>query len=113
MVYFGALLVLIATLSLFTFKNYQQIKRLKNVQETQQFYAKQKINPDKHIVPQTLELLTLYSSSANNDLKQMVELLESRINNSQHYKEIYKDLDEEVLGVIDTEVKTKLKQHYK
>ncbi|QNA70465.1 TIGR01620 family protein [Sulfurospirillum diekertiae] len=109
MVYFGALLVLIATLSLFTFKNYQQIKRLKNVQETQQFYAKQKINPDKHIVPQTLELLTLYSSSANNDLKQMVELLESRINNSQHYKEIYKDLDEEVLGVIDTEVKNKIK----
>lgn len=108
MVYFVALLVLLATLSLFTFKNYQQIKRLKNVQETQQFYAQQKINPDKHIVPQTLELLTHYSSSANNDLKQMVELLESRINSSHDYKEIYKDLDEEVLGVIDKEVKNKI-----
>lgn len=108
MIYFIAVIILLATLSLFTFKNYQQIKRLKNVQETQQFYAQQKISPDKHIVPQTLELLTLYSSSANNDLKQMVELLESRINSSHDYKEIYKDLDEEVLGVIDTEVKNKI-----
>ncbi len=108
MVYFGALLVLIATLSLFAFKNYQEIKRLKNVQETQQFYANQKNNPDEHIVPQTLELLTLYSSSSNNDLKQMVKLLESRIDSSHDYTEIYKDLDEEVLGVIDTEVKNKI-----
>lgn len=108
MVYFGALLVLLSTLSLFTFKNYQQIKRLKNVQETQQFYAKQKISPDKHIVPQTLELLTHYSSSANNDLQQMLELLESRINSSHDYKEIYKDLDEEVLAMIDKEVRNKI-----
>lgn len=108
MIYFGALLVLIATLSLFTFKNYQEIKRLKNVQETQQFYAQQKISPDKHIVPQTLALLSHYSSSANNDLQQMVELLESRINSSHDYKEIYTDLDEEVLAVIDKEVRNKI-----
>jgi len=108
MFYFAALLVFIATLSLFSFKNYQQIKSLKDVRETQQFYAQQKINPDKNIVPATLDLLTHYSSSANNDLKQMVELLESRINSSQHYKEIYKDLDEEVLAVIDKEVKNKI-----
>jgi len=109
LVYLIVLIALGTTLSIVTYRNYIQIKGLKNVKRIQELFARQKINPDKDIVPVTISLLNTYISSSNSDLKEKAELLQSRISSSHDYKEIYKDLDEEVVNIIDIEVQKKIK----
>ncbi len=86
LVYLIVLIALGTTLSIVTYRNYIQIKGLKNVKRIQELFARQKINPDKDIVPVTISLLNTYISSSNSDLKEKAELLQSRISSSHDYK---------------------------
>lgn len=108
-IYLLALIILGIVLSAITYKNYQQIKMLKSAKKTQEFFSLQKINPNKEIVPATLKLLAVYILSKNETLQQKIQLLQSRINSSHDYKEIYKDLDEDIMNIIDAQVQDKIK----
>ena len=108
--YLIALLLVFTTLTLLTYKNYIQIRTLKNVKNTQTFFAQQKIEATPEIVPQALKLLQPYSKSENKKLSLSVELLKERINYSQDYKEIYKDLNENILTLVDEQAHEKIKQ---
>jgi len=108
-IYLLSLIALGATLSIITYKNYQQIKTIKSAKKIQEFFTLQKANPNKEIVPATLKLLATFTLSKNENLQQKVQLLQSRISNSHDYKEIYRDLDEEVLNIIDIQVQNKIK----
>lgn len=107
--YLIALFLLFSTLTLLTYKNYIQIRTLKNAKKTQAFFAQQKIEPSQEIVPQALTLLETYSTSENEKLNLSVELLKERINYSQEYKEIYKDLNKNILTLVDAQAHEKIK----
>ena len=108
-IYLFALTALGITLSTTTYKNYQQIRALKSAKKIQEFYALQKDTPDKEIIPVTLKLLAIFSLNKDELLQQKIQLLESRISTSHDYKEIYKDLDEDILNIIDIKAKEKIK----
>ena len=110
MVYLIGLTLLTLSLGLFSYKNYQEIKALKNAQKIQDFYTLQKENPNKKIIPMTRKLLDKYAKNYNNaKILAKIELLQNSINNSHDYHEIYNDLDKEILSLIDTKAKEKIK----
>ena len=107
-VYLSALLLLLSALSLVSYKNYKQIMMLKSATKHQKAFVSQKEAPDKKIVSMTLGLLSEYD---NKDVvfKQKADILRERISSSHDYKAIYKELDEEVLEVLDVQVQTRIK----
>jgi len=107
--YLIALIVLLTSLTIFSYGNYRQIKNLKSVKKIQELFARQKANPSKEIIPVTLSLLNSYTASAHVKLQQKAELLQIRISSSHEYKEIYKELDEDVINEIDIQVQARIK----
>lgn len=107
--YLIALTVLLASLTIFSYGNYREIKSLKSVQKIQKLFSRQKANPDKEIISATLNLLHSYTVSPNVKLQQKAELLQTRISSSHEYKEIYKELDEDVINEIDIQVQARIK----
>jgi len=91
-----------------TYKNYKQIMMLKSATRHQKAFTKQKGEPDKKIVPMTLELLSSYENS-DETFKQRADVLRERISSSHDYKAIYKELDEEVMESIDVQVQARIK----
>ena len=108
-VYLLALILLLSTLVLVTYKNYREIMMLKSATRHQQAFSEQKETPTKKIVPMTLELLKRYDTKENVRLKQQSDILRERISSSHDYKAIYKELDEEVLELIDIKVQEHIK----
>ena len=108
-VYLLALILLLSTLVLVTYKNYREIMMLKSATRHQQAFSEQKETPTKKIVPMTLELLKRYETKENVRLKQQSDILRERISSSHDYKAIYKELDEEVLELIDVKVQGRIK----
>ena len=74
-IYLIGLTVLATALTLTIYVNYRQLRDIKNVKETQEFFTGQKANPDKRIVKETLKLLDKYALQDNSDLKLKVEIL--------------------------------------
>ncbi|ADN09326.1 TIGR01620 family protein [Sulfurimonas autotrophica] len=110
MFYLIGLTLLTLSLGLFSYKNYKDIKALKNAKKMQNFYALQKENPNKQIIPMTRKLLDRYAKNYTNEkILTKIEVLQNSINNSYDYYEIYDDLDKEVLSLIDTKAKEKIK----
>jgi putative membrane protein len=107
--YLIALIVLLTSLTIVSYQNYAQIKSLKSVKKIQEFFVQQKANPSKEIIPVTLSLLNNYTKSDDVKLQQKAELLQSRISSSHEYKEIYKELDEDVVNEIDIQVQARIK----
>ena len=107
--YLIALSVLLTSLTIFSYGNYREIKSLKSVQKIQKFFARQKVNPNKEIISATLNLLNSYTASPNVKLEQKAELLQTRISSSHECKEIYKELDEDVINEIDIQVQARIK----
>jgi len=107
-IYLVALLLLLSALSMLTYKNYKQIMMLKSATRHQSAFFREKETPSKKIVPMTLELLNSFSNE-NEALTQKSNILRERISGSHDYAAIYKELDEEVLEVIDQEAQTRIK----
>jgi len=108
-IYLVGLFLLFATLTIVTYKNYRQIRNLKNATKIQKFYLQQQENPTKEIIPKTLKLLQRYSKSSNAvDFSTKIDLLQTTMSNSHNYKEIYQDLDKNVLSVLDKKAKEKI-----
>ncbi len=107
--YLIALIILLFSLTLFSYKNYKDIKNLKSVKKIQELFTKQKANPNEEIIPITLNLLNKYTLSSNVKLQQKAELLQTKISSSHEYKEIYKELDEDVIKEIDIQAQKMIK----
>ncbi|MCJ7764768.1 MAG: DUF697 domain-containing protein [Thiovulaceae bacterium] len=108
-IYLIALLSLLGGLGIMGYQNYRQIRRLKNGAKMQRAFQKQKEQPDKALIPMTLELLRGYESIEESNIKQQSDLLRERISSSHDYKAIYQELDEDVIEVIDVEVQKRIK----
>jgi len=107
-IYLVALVLLLSALSIATYKNYKQIMMLKSATRHQQSFCKEKEHPSKKIVPMTLALLSRFSTE-NVAFDAKANVLRERISSSHDYSAIYKELDEEVLDVIDQEVQSRIK----
>ncbi len=108
--YLVGLILLLSALVLFSYKNYKEIKALKNAKKIQNFYKLQKENPTKKIIPMSKKLLdTLSLQCSDKKLLIKIEVLQTSINNSHNYKEMYNDIDKEILTIIDTQAKKKIK----
>ena len=108
-IYLIALLALLSALGVMTWQNYRQIKRLKNATRMQSAFQQQKEEPNKALIPMTLALLRSYESVEKRDIKQRADLLRERIGSSHDYKAIYRELDEDVLEVLDAEAQKRIK----
>jgi len=106
--YLVALVLLLSALSIVTYKNYKQIMMLKSASRHQRAFFKEKERSSKKIVPMTLELLSSFSKE-NVAFDTRANILRERISSSHDYSAIYKELDEEVLDVIDQEVQSRIK----
>ena len=107
-VYLLALLLLLTALSMVTYKNYKQITMLKSATRHQEAFTKEKETPSKKIVPMTLELLSTFPKE-NSAFSARADILRERISSSHDYLAIYKELDENVLEVIDQEAQRRIK----
>ena len=107
-VYLLALLLLLTALSMVTYKNYKQITMLKSATRHQEAFTKEKETPSKKIVPMTLELLSTFPKE-NSAFSARADILRERISSSHDYSAIYKELDENVLEVIDQEAQRRIK----
>ena len=107
-VYLVALVLLLLTLTLVTYKNYRQIMMLKSATRHQRAFTREKEKPSKEIVPMTLLLLNSFSKEHLAFTKR-ANILRERMSSSHEYAAIYKELDEEVLDVIDQEVQKRIK----
>lgn len=107
--YLIALVALLSALGIVSYQNYQQIRMLKSASKTQILFQQQKEQSDKKIIPMTLNLLRSYELRDDEKLKQKANLLRGRISSSHDYKEIYKELDEEVVEIIDVQVQNTIK----
>lgn len=110
MLYLIGLILLSFSLGLFSYKNYRDIKVLKNAKKIQNFYLQQKENPDSQIIKMTKQLLVGYEKNYT-DVKLLtkIEALNNSINISHDYREIYNYLDKEILTIIDSKAKEKIK----
>ena len=107
-IYLVALVLLLLTLTLVTYKNYRQIMMLKSATRHQKAFSKEKESPSKEIVPMTLALLNSFSKDRV-AFEKRANILRERMSSSHDYVAIYKELDEEVLDVIDQEVQKRIK----
>jgi len=109
-IYLSLVILLSTVFILFSYKNYKEIKILKQAKTIQEFYLIQKANPSKKIIPTTIKLLDKYTlQSKDKYLIKTIALLKESINNSHNYKEIYKSLDEDILRIIDIKAKHMIK----
>ena len=107
-IYLVVLILLLSALCIVTYKNYKQIMMLKSAAGHQRIFFKEKESPSKQIVPLTLELLNSFSKE-NVEFNKRADVLRERISSSHDYSAIYKELDEEVLEVIDQEAQRRIK----
>ncbi|NPA59400.1 MAG: DUF697 domain-containing protein [Epsilonproteobacteria bacterium] len=108
-IYLFALVCLSFSLFLSAYKYYRELKKIKSVQKIKDFYIKQQKAPNKQILKPTLKLLARYMKSEDEKLKLQVKVLQASISSSQDYVQIYKDLDDKVVSIIDAKVKNKIK----
>ena len=107
--YLFALILLLASFLGISYKNIKQIRMLKSARRHQEAFSQQKGAPDSAIVPMTLELLNYYEQQADPAFEQRAGVLKERISSSHDYEAIYKELDEEVVEVIDVKVQERIK----
>ncbi len=108
-IYLFALLFLSFSLFLSSYKYYKEIKKIKSVKKIKKFYTNQQLKPTKDILKPTLKLLSKYTLSEDKALKLQAKTLQASISSSQDYVQIYKDLDDKVISIIDAKVKSKIK----
>ena len=106
--YLAALSLLFISLALVLWRSFKQMKALENAQKLQQFFEKQKKDPDAELIVETLKLLDFYETFQNPHLIRQSRHLRESMSHSHDYKMIYHDLDEQVLEVIDAEVKKRI-----
>jgi len=97
------------TFTIFIYKNYKEIQTLKNVKKTQKFFALQKIEANELIIEEGSKLLNNYAFIYNDEMKLDLELLKTKIKETDNYEEIYNDLDKILIKNIDKTVKEKIK----
>lgn len=107
--YLVALITLLLSLAIMSYRNYTEMRSLKSAKKMQEFFAQEREQASKNILPVVLTLLAGYTKSTNSKLQEKALLLRNRIESSHEYKEIYRELDEEVLSEIDRVAQKKIK----
>ena len=107
--YLAVLFLLLSSLTLLSYKNYRQVKMLKSASRFQKQFEAQKESPDKKIVPLALELLSHFSNRSDAAFQKQSDILKERISSSHDYSAIYKELDEDVLAIVDTKAEERIK----
>jgi putative membrane protein len=108
-IYLVALSVLALSLTIISFKSISQIKLLKDIKKEQDFFKKQKNEPNREIIVATEKLLKHYELHSNHSVRKRVFTLQESIQSSHEYSVIYRSLDELVLNSIDTLAEEKIK----
>jgi len=108
-IYLIALSILAMSLLIVTFKIIRQIKGLKDAKNEQDFFKKQKENPDKQLIDAANNLLKNYETHSNEAVSKRAQKLKEEIKSSHEYGTIYKELDESVLASIDILAQKKIK----
>jgi len=104
-IYLSGLIFLLVVLFLNIFSNIKQLRFLKNSQDIKKQFRIQKENPTADIIPLANTILNIYSNSKDEKVLQSIEQIREELNTSQIYKEIYKDLDDRLLAIMDTKAK--------
>jgi len=104
-IYLSGLLLLLVVLFLNIFSNIKHLRFIKNAKNVKEKFILQKQNPTAEIIPLANIILDQYSKSTDKKIIQSIEHIREELNRSQIYKEIYKDLDSELLAIIDTKAK--------
>jgi len=108
-VYLIALTILALSLTIISFKSIRQIKLLKDAKEEQDFFIKQKTEPNIELIVATQKLLKHYEVHPNQSVRKQVSTLQKSIKNSHEYSTVYKSLDESVLSSIDILAQEKIR----
>ncbi len=104
-IYLSGLLLLIIVFLMNISTNIKQIRFLKNAKHIKDEFRLQKSNPTKEIIPLTNTLLNHYDSTLDQQLQKSIEIIREELNTSQIYPEIYNDLDNSLLPVLDEKAK--------
>ncbi len=104
-IYLSGLILLLIVFLLNISTNVKQIRFIKNAKLVKEKFKLQKNNPTKEIVPLTNVLLKHYESYPDKKIQTSIEYIRDELNTSQIYSEIYNDLDNSLLSVMDTKAK--------
>lgn len=104
-IYLAGLVLLLIAFLLNISTNVKQILFIKNAKLVKEKFKLQKNNPTKEIVPLTNVLLKHYESYPDKKIQTSIEYIRDELNTSQIYSEIYNDLDNSLLSVMDTKAK--------
>jgi len=104
-IYLVGLLILLFVLILNIFSNIKQFRFIKNAEHIKEGFKKQKQNPTQDIVPLTDILLNHFEKNPDTELQNGIKIIRDELNTSQIYKEIYYDLDNMLLPIIDKKAK--------
>jgi len=104
-IYLSALILLIVVFLMNIFANFKQIRLIKNVKNIQNRFKLQKSNPTQEIIPLSNTLLKHYENIQDPQLQEKIKIMREELNNSQIYKEIYNDIDNSLLPILDEKAK--------
>lgn len=107
-IYLGGLLFLLLVLFLNIFSFIKQLKQLKSSQRIKEEFKSQKSKPTEKIVTLANILFEHYKNSSDKDLLCKIDEVKNKINNSVVYEDIYNELDNSVLSVLDKKAKQKI-----
>ena len=107
--YLIVLTILLISLLGVTFKIISQIRVLKDAKTEQDFFVKQRENPDKKLILATLNLLKSYELHLDEKVRSSAQSLQESIKSSHEYRTIYQELDEKLLKSIDKLAEAKIK----
>jgi len=104
-IYLIGLSILLFVLLLNVVSNIKQLKFIKNAEHIKNSFRHQKDNFTQEIITLTNTLLNHYEKNSDPELKNGIAIIRDELNTSQIYSEIYKDLDREMLPIIDKKAK--------
>ncbi len=104
-IYLAGLVLLLIVFLLNISTNIKQIQFIKNAKLVKEKFKLQRNKPSKEIIPLANILLKHYESNSDKNLQTSIEHIRDELNTSQIYNEIYNDLDNSLLSVIDDKAK--------
>ncbi len=104
-IYLIGLVILLSVLVLNIISNIKQLRFIKNAEYIKEGFKKQKINSTKDIIPLTDTLLKHFDKNPDIELQNEISIIRDELNTSQIYKEIYDDIDNTLLPIIDKKAK--------
>ncbi len=104
-IYLSGLILLIIVFLMNISTNFKQIRFIKSAKLVKDKFKLQKIAPTKEIIPLANTLLDHYEATSDKQMQKSIEIIRDELNTSQIYQEIYNDLDNSLLPVIDKKAK--------